>query len=198
MVAIIYRCTGRYTHDVECCTRETKGFRTVEAWSATQHLVCTRTAYHHYNSIVLRQKGELLFSGQQALAIRPFLAIYNLSRQRKVIQTTRRRTRLARTLAVQGGDIEDSKMALTEPLMRLMARVTNPVWTWHQWRFGLVLKSTPTKHPVQLPQDNMHNTTAGLEGLSTCGVYTLCLDSSPGHPFLGRGFRYLSLCCTVV
>ena len=77
-------------------------------------------------------------------------------------------------------------------------RVTNPVWVRHGCRFGLVLKSTPTKQPSQLPRDALHVTVVGLEGLSTCGVYTLCLDSSPGHPFLGRGFRYLSLCCTVV
>ena len=31
-----------------------------------------------------------------------------------------------------------------------------------------------------------------LEGLSTSGVYELCLDSSLGHPFLDTGCRYLS------
>ena len=54
---------------------------------------------------------------------------------------------------------------------------------------GLVLKSTPTKHPFQLPQGNLHVTMVGLEGLSTPLVYELCLDSSPGRPFLGRGCR---------
>ena len=40
-------------------------------------------------------------------------------------------------------------------------------------------------------------TTVGLEGLSTSGVYGMCLDSSLGQPFLDRGCRYLSgLSCT--
>ena len=60
--------------------------------------------------------------------------------------------------------------------------------------FGLVLKSTLTKQTSTLPQDNLHVTilVVGLEGLSTCRVYEVCLDSSPGHPFLDRGCRYVS------
>ena len=58
-------------------------------------------------------------------------------------------------------------------------------------------KSIPTKQPFQLPQDNLRVTVVGLDRLSTSGVYELCLDSSPGHPFTDRGCRYLSaLFCT--
>ena len=81
--------------------------------------------------------------------------------------------------------------------MGLMTRVTNPVCVWYGRHFGLVLMSTLTKQPSQLPQDNLHVTLVGLEGLSTSEVSGLCLDSSPGHPFLDRGCRYLpALCCT--
>ena len=71
---------------------------------------------------------------------------------------------------------------------------SSSVWVWRGWRFGLVLKSTPTKQPSQLPPKKLNVTTAvvGPEGLSTSGVYGFCLDSSPGHPFLNRGCRYLT------
>ena len=78
-----------------------------------------------------------------------------------------------------------------------MTRVTNSVWVWHGRRLGLMPRSTTTKLPSQLPHDNLHVTIVRLEVLSTSGVYELCLDFSPGHPFLDRGCRYLSaLCCT--
>ena len=69
--------------------------------------------------------------------------------------------------------------------MALMARVTKPVWVWYGCRFGL--KSIPTKQPFQLPQDNLHVTIVGLEGLSTAGVYELYLDSSPCRASLSVG-----------
>ena len=81
--------------------------------------------------------------------------------------------------------------------MGLMTRVTTPVWVWHGCHFGLVFKSTPTNQPSQLPQDNLDVTTlVGLEGLSASGVLELCLDSSPAHPFLDGGCRYLSAFCS--
>ena len=64
-----------------------------------------------------------------------------------------------------------------------------PLWAGPQ--------DTLNQRPSQLPQDNPHVTIVGLEGLSTSGVYELCLDSSPGHSFLDRGCHHLSaLCCT--
>ena len=48
--------------------------------------------------------------------------------------------------------------------------------------------------PRQLARDCA--AVVGLEGLSTSGVYELCLDSSPGLPFLDRGCRYLSALCS--
>lgn len=41
-----------------------------------------------------------------------------------------------------------------------------------------------------LPQDNLHVTVVGLEGLSTSGVYGLCLRSSSGNLFLDDGVVY--------
>ena len=82
--------------------------------------------------------------------------------------------------------------------MGLMTRVANPVCMARVLfaHFGLVQKSTPTKQPPQLPQDNRHVTIVGQEGLPTSGVYELCLYSSPGCPFLDKGCRYLSpFCC---
>ena len=106
--------------------------------------------------------------------------------------------RLSRTPSIQG-EISRVRQWCWQHrfLMGLMTRVINPVWVWHGCRFGLVLKSTPTKQPSKLPRDNLHVTIVGLEGLSNSGVYELCLDSPPGHTFLDRGCRYLSaLCCT--
>ena len=52
-------------------------------------------------------------------------------------------------------------------------------------RFGLVLKSTPTKQQSQLSQDKLH-VAMGVEGLSISGVYEVFLGSSPGHSFLDK------------
>ena len=48
-----------------------------------------------------------------------------------------------------------------------MTRVTNPEWVWCRCRFGLVLNSTPTKQPSQLPQDHL-NATILSSGWKAC------------------------------
>lgn len=70
------------------------------------------------------------------------------------------------------------------------------VWVRHGRRLGLVpfgvgAQSIPTTQAPQLSQDNLLVTMLGLEGLSTSGVYEMCLDPSPGHLFLAESVAYI-------
>ena len=66
-----------------------------------------------------------------------------------------------------------------------------PLWA------GAQVNPNQTAVPASPRQPTRDYTIVGLEGLSTSGVYELCLDPSPGHPFLDSGCRYLSaLYCT--
>ena len=83
-------------------------------------------------------------------------------------------------LLIDGVDIDD------EPRVGV-ARV--PFWV------GAPVTPNQTAVPASPRQPARHYTVVGLEGLSTCGVYELRLDSSPGHPFLDTGCRYPSALC---
>ena len=68
---------------------------------------------------------------------------------------------------------------------------------WAPFWAGAHVNPNQTAVPASPRQPTRDYTIVGLEGLSTSGVYELCLDPSPGHPFLDSGCRYLSaLYCT--
>ena len=83
-------------------------------------------------------------------------------------------------LLIDGVDMDD------EPRVGV-ARV--PFWV------GAPVTPNQAAVPASPRQPARHYTVVGLEGLSTCGVYELRLDSSPGHPFLDTGCRYPSALC---
>ena len=57
---------------------------------------------------------------------------------------------------------------------------------------GAQVDPNQTAVPASPKKLNVTTAVVGPEGLSTSGVYGFCLDSSPGHPFLNRGCRYLT------
>lgn len=64
------------------------------------------------------------------------------------------------------------------------------------FRAGAHVNPNQTAAPAS-PRQPTRDYKSGLEGLSTSGVYGLCLDPSLGHPFLDEGVVYLSaFCCT--